>query len=199
MRSHFQGRRTSLLIIFPPLCSLDTIQQEQQYCQPQGHGTAALHPRTTAAPWLLSGAPCTLGKVQNGQSKITFSQGMHLFKHPSYPSSSTEYLADSPSHKDFHPLIFHHSPNMKADILAVHPDFWSIKRNCKFLVWRSQQHPVLWGNFLLYQKSISRYETFQVYWESHHSFTDRWGRYSCLIYLSCTIAYSWHTNHIPSF
>lgn len=123
MRSHFQGRRTSLLIIFPPLCSLDTIEQEQQYCQPQGHRTAALHPKTMAAPGPLSGAPCMSGKVQNRQFKITFSQGMHLFKHPSYPSSSTKYLADSPSHKDFHPLIFHYPPNRKADILAVHPNF----------------------------------------------------------------------------
>lgn len=77
MRSHFRGRRTSLLIVFPPFYSLDSIQREQQYCQPQGHGTATLHPGTMAAPGPLSDAPCVSGNVQNGLFKIIFSRGTH--------------------------------------------------------------------------------------------------------------------------
>lgn len=90
MGQRFQGRWTSLLIISPPLCSLNTSQEGQPSCQPQGYGTAAPHPKTGVAPKALLGAMCNSGEVPNGQFKTTLSQGVHLSKHPSRPSSSAE-------------------------------------------------------------------------------------------------------------
>lgn len=88
MMSRFQGRRTSFLII--------TSSFLFSGCHSTGtailSASRTLQPRATAGPGHLSGAPCMSSKVQNGQFKITLSQGMHLFKYPSCPSSSTEWL-----------------------------------------------------------------------------------------------------------
>lgn len=116
-------------------------------------GTAALCPTTAAAPGHRSGAPCAPWEAQNAQLKITLSQGMPSFKHPSHPSSSTKLLADSPGHKDLLPLICHYLLNVKADILEVHPDLCPLKGSANS-----------WSQ-----------EAFQDCWASHHSFTERQG------------------------
>lgn len=116
-------------------------------------GTAALCPATAAAPGHRPGAPCAPWKAQNAQLKTTLSQGMPSFKHPSYPSSSTKLLAESPSHKGLLPLVCHYLLNMKADILEVHPNPCPLKGSANS-----------WSQ-----------AAFQVCWASHHSFTERQG------------------------